>query len=404
MSEPAATSETAAPPPDASVIIGGTPGTFARGVLTERHPALIRQVRDAFPYPPERLHALDALLAEIAGGSIAPLPAGAHDAEQWARWGRAYVGRSWFEVPFLWAESYFYRRLLDAVGYFAPGPWQGIDPFGPFKRAELAGDAVAGELAALDELTQLPAEEGDMAVLHGALWGNRADLGFRISSGEVADGTGRLLVDDGARLWRHLDADPDGTVHILADNAGRELVADLILIDHLLHTHRAGRVLLHLKPYPYFVSDATTADVVDCVRRIARAPGRAGRIGARLWQAMNQDRLSLRSPSFARAPLPYADLPDDLRADLATATLTIAKGDLNYRRLVGDRHWPATASFAALTADFPGGPLVALRTLKSDVVTGLDPTALAALDGSGEKWRTSGSYAVIQMRPGPGRA
>ena len=27
-------------------------------------------------------------------------------------------GKSWYEVPFLWAESYFYRKLLDAVGFF----------------------------------------------------------------------------------------------------------------------------------------------------------------------------------------------------------------------------------------------------------------------------------------------
>ena len=36
-----------------------------------------------------------------------------------------------------WSESYFYRRVLDAVGFFEPGPWRGVDPFAPLKRAEL---------------------------------------------------------------------------------------------------------------------------------------------------------------------------------------------------------------------------------------------------------------------------
>jgi len=386
------------------VIISGTPGSFARSVLAERHPALIRQVREAFPYPPDVRRALDALLEEGAAGVIEPLPGGAYGSGQWAAWGRDHVGRSWFDAPFLWAESYFYRRLLGAVGYFAAGPWQGIDPFGPVKRAELRGDAVAAELAVLDEVARLPREAQDTAVLHGALWGNRADLGFQLSAGGAAEPgaptTRQLVADDSPRLWQHLDTAPPGALHLIADNAGRELIADLILIDHLLRTGRAATVVLHLKPYPYFVSDATTADAVDCLRRIAEAPGRAGEIGGRLWQAMGDGRLELRTHPFACAPLPYADMPPDLRADLSGAALLIFKGDLNYRRLVGDCDWPATTPFAEPTCYLPAAtPVLALRTLKSDVVTGLDPRTLAALDGTGEPWRTTGTHALIQFRP-----
>ncbi|MFC4035849.1 damage-control phosphatase ARMT1 family protein [Streptomyces polygonati] len=400
-----------APSSGAPVIIGGAPGSFARKVLTERHPALIQQVRDAIPYGPPESQALHVLREEIEGGAISPLPVGAHGYEQWNRWGREYIGRSWFEVPFLWAESYFYRRLLEAVGYFEAGPWQGIDPFGPAKRAELRSRAVEEELAALDDVAGLPPEARDLAVLHGALWGNRADLGFRISSGRAAgadggsegdgegggEGTGRVIVDDSAVLWEY--ALPPGAVHVLADNAGRELTADLVLIDHLLHTGRAATVVLHVKPYPYFVSDATTADVVHCLRRMTRAPGHAAGVGARLWEAMNSGCLAVHTHAFACAPLPYAAMPGDLRDDLARATLVIAKGDLNYRRLVGDQHWPGTTSFAELTSYFPGdGPLIALRTLKSEVAVGLDAAALDALDASGEPWRTNGTHAVIQAR------
>ncbi|WNI16366.1 damage-control phosphatase ARMT1 family protein [Actinacidiphila sp. ITFR-21] len=396
-----------------ATVVTATPGSFARGVLTERHPALIRQVRDAFPYGPGQRRALEVLLEESAGGGpIGAVPEG---------WDEGYAGRSWFEVPFLWAEGCFYWRLLDAVGYFGAGPWQGIDPFGPAKRAELRGSAVAEELAALDGLTGLPTGARDRAVLHGSLWGNRADLGFRISAaaptaaptagqtastgagagagaqqGQGPAGVRSVLVDDGDPLWKH--AVPGGTVYVLADNAGRELIADLVLIDHLLHTGRAATVVLHVKPHPYFVSDATTADVVDCLRRIGEAEGRAGRVGGRLWQAMADGRLSVRAHPFSCAPLPYADMPADLRNELARATLVLAKGDLNYRRLVGDRHWPATTPFADRTAYFPGAALAALRTLKSDVITGLDPGTVAALDGTGEPWRTTGTHAVIQLR------
>lgn len=47
-------------------------------------------------------------------------------------------------------------------------------------------------------------------------------------------------------------------------------------------------------------------------------------------------------PPFSCAPLPYADMPDDLRREFAEADVTLMKGDLNYRRLVGDRRYPAT--------------------------------------------------------------
>jgi hypothetical protein len=64
---------------------------------------------------------------------------------------------------------------------------------------------------------------------------------------------------------------------------------------------------------------------------------------------------------------------------------------------VGDLHWPTTTPFTALTSYFPG-PLAALRTLKSDVAVGIDPETLAALDATGESWRTSGTHAMIQVR------
>jgi hypothetical protein len=94
-------------------------------------------------------------------------------------------------------------------------------------------------------------------------------------------------------------------------------------------------------------------------------------------------------------------MPDDLRAEFAAATLTLFKGDLNYRRLVGDRLWPPTTPFTAATGYAPG-PVAALRTLKSDVVTGLSPATEAALVAAEEqRWRTSGTHALIQVSTDP---
>lgn len=398
---------------DAPVIVSSAPGSFARSVLAERHPALIEQVRDAFPWSPERHRALDVLLLSSTEGVIEPLGPDAHDRERWDAWGGEYFGRSWFDVPFLWSESYFYRLLLEAVGYFAPGPWQGIDPFAPFKEAELRGSLVDDELAALDVLARRPVEERAAAYLQGSLWGNRADLGFTVGS-QGTDGfeerSGEdpppLVADDSEVLWSLLPAAGSPgtarTVHVIADNSGRELIPDLVLIDHLLESGRADDVVLHVKPYPYYVSDATMADVVDCARRVAQASGGAGEAGKRLWAAMGDGRLAVRAHEFFCAPFPYGEMPADLRQEFAGAALTIVKGDLNYRRLVGDRLWSPTTSFAARTAHFPG-PVAALRTLKSDVIVGLEPRTVARLedaadDGTSRAWRTSGTHGLVQVR------
>jgi hypothetical protein len=383
--------------PDADVITGHAPGSFPRSVMCERHPALIRKVADAFPYPPRIRERLSALSREATEGVIAPLGADAHDLDAWREWGLDdHVGTPWTRAPFLWAESYFYRRLLGALGFDDPGPWRGVDPFAPFKRAELMGSEAAAETAALDALAGLAPEERDRALLGSSLWGNRADLGFQVGGGDTSASSSDLVADHSAELWELLAARAGGRVCLVADNAGRELLPDLVLIDALLASDRAREVVLHVKPGPYYVSDATTADVLDTLRHLRGAGGAAERTGTRLWGAMERGRLRVRAHAFSCAPLPYRDMPADLAEDFASATVTLMKGDLNYRRLVGDRHWPATTPFAAVTAYFPG-PVAALRTLKSDVVTGLDQDTVDALEASGAAWRTSGTHALVQL-------
>lgn len=358
-------------------ITGNPPGSFAWGVLHDRHPKLIAQVRDGLPYPPETGRALDALAEEITG-EIRPLPG-------WEE----HAGRSWYDVPFLWAESCFYRKLLVAVGYFRPGPWQGVDPFEPVKSAELRTPELTDDLAAFAARTD------DDALLTASLWGNRADLGFRLSSGQAA-GDGALLVDQSPLLWSLLDQSGRvGRVVIVADNSARELVPDLLLADRLLDTGRAANVVLHVKPYPYYVSDALLPDVVAALRRLTESP--VADAGHRLAQAMRDGRLDVRAHPFSCAPWPYHRMPADLAGDFASATVTIMKGDLNYRRLVGDRRWPPTTPFDEVTAYFPGR-VAALRTMKCDVAVGIPADLVTRLDASGEQWRSNGAHAVIHVR------
>jgi len=377
-------------------LLNNDPRGFAWGVWHDRTPKLVAQIRDAHPYGPAQRRALDGLLTEISSGVIEPLGSHAHDQEIWSSWGAGYFGTPWLDAPFLWSESYFYRRLLDAIGFFGPGPWRWVDPFEDLKAAELADPGLESDLAALDDLQRLPAGEQGAAKLLASLWGNRADLGFRIGRSPQSreQGSARLVADDSADLWAALG--PDARVVVAADNAGRELLGDLVLIDHLLQHGHASAIMLHVKPCPYYVSDATTSDVLACLRRLARTAGSAAAIAHRVHAAMAEGRLGLYTHEFYCAPWSYRRMPADLAGEFERASLTIFKGDLNYRRLVGDRDWPPTTPFADVASYFPY-PVAVLRTLKSDVITGLSPATVADLDATGQSWRTDGSHGLLQV-------
>jgi hypothetical protein len=269
-----------------------------------------------------------------------------------------------------------------------------VDPFGPMKADSLAGAAVDKELAAYSALEQMTAAERDSAVLHACLAGNQADLGFQLIAGEPVGVS--LIVDDTAAIWAHLNEREPGRVNLVADNAAEELLPDLLLIEHLLTTGRATNATVFLKPRPYYVSDAMTQDAVALLRRLVAAPGLAGDAGRRLWHYCSDGRVVFEAPDFFCSPHSFHAFRPEIMDTIAAATLTLFKGDLNYRRLVGDRFWPITTTFADLTAYLPG-PVAALRTCKSEVAVGLTGNAAAALDAASPDWRYAGKHAVIQF-------
>lgn len=382
-----------ATPPE---LLNNDPRGFAWKVWHDRTPKLVAQIRDALPFGPQQRAALDALLMEVECGLISPLGPHAHDRQQWEVWGAPYFGTSWQDAPFLWSESFFYRRLLDAVGFFEPGPWRWVDPFEFLKAAELRDPGLQPDLEALDRLTSLGQADQDRAMLLSSLWGNRADLGFWIGASRNSDAAwqGALIADQSAELWAALRR--GDYVVVVADNAGRELLSDLLLIDHLLRHRAVAAVSLHVKPHPYYVSDATTTDVAACLRRLAEAGGSAAETADRLHAALAAGQLTVGTHEYYCAPWSFHRMPADLGAQLGKASLVMLKGDLNYRRLVGDRSWPPDTPFGDVTSYFPS-PVAALRTLKSDVVTGLDRAGVEDLDATGEAWRTDGNHGLIQV-------
>lgn len=384
------------------LILTSEAGTFAHHTVQTRLPGILRQTLAQNAFPAAIGAALEALHAELTAGVIRPLCEDAPDVATWQAVSARHFGRSWLDVPWYWAEAYFYRRILEATRYFQPGPWQGVDPFAAIKRREWAPEVAPAAVARL--LADLPEELESRfeRLLHASLWGNRTDLSYTIAAhlGATAapsEEQANLLVDDGPAVWRFWETNADGRVDLIADNAGTELLMDIVLIDFLLTSGLASEVRLHLKPQPFYVSDALAADLVAGLDALIAAGGAARRLAQRIDGHVAAGELRVTTHGFYTSSLFYDEMPEDLYDELRTLDLVIIKGDANYRRLVGDRHWPPTTPFAEATGYFPA-PVVALRTLKAEVVVGLAPGLAERLQAADPAWLVNGQRGVIQAR------
>lgn len=396
------------PPP----LMTSEPGSFARHTIVERKPQLIRQVIADNDYPPEMLAALEALRLEIAQYAVRPLSEPATDAPDWNQEVAAYQGKGWLELPWYLAETYFYRRVLEAVRYLEPGAWQGRDPFGPAKRrAEQEAVAWLSENG-----SQLDGAEPDLAfeaLLHSCLWGNRADLSNLTVREQACGGLAarlerhNLLIDHTDRVLALLSGGVE-RVDLVNDNTGRELLSDLALADFLLGQGWARQVVFHLKDRPFFVSDARPQDVRAILDLLHAEPSRRGRraaagsppaqaLGRRLEEHLAEGRLLLRSAHFWTSFRMFRQMPQDLAGELAGSDLVILKGDVNYRRLLDDLHWPHTARLEEITTYFPAHYLV-LRALKGEIMVGLEVGQAERLAAQDPTWLINGKRGIIQLR------
>jgi uncharacterized protein with ATP-grasp and redox domains len=377
------------------------PGSFARGTIVERKPQIIAQVLADHAYPAGIVTALHALRDEIACQPMQPLREQSADTALWNAELARYAGRTWLEVPWYFAETYFYRKLLEAARYLQPGPWQAVDPFGPQKRQQEAS-ALARLEASWDQLAHLETHVLFETLLHSALWGNRADLSNLTVKEQALAGLAAqdekhlLLIDHSAEVHRLLAAGVQ-RVDFINDNVGLDSVFDLALADFLLAHSWARQVVMHLKDRPFFVSDAMPQDVEIVLHALAQSASPSLRsLAVRLMDAQAAGQLSLKTDPYWTSFLMYRDMPAALRANMSTAALAIVKGDVNYRRLLDDRHWPPTTRLEDVAGYFPTS-FVALRTLKGEIMVGLAVGQAEQLAAEDSTWLINGKRGVIHF-------
>lgn len=377
------------------------PGSFARHTILERKPQIIRQVLDDNHFPAAVVASLETFRDEIASRPVQSLVESCADVPVWNREWARYEGKTWLEIPWYFAESYFYRRLLEAVGYFQPGPGEGRDPFAKQKEGQIEGD-VRRLAPTWEQFTGLETKARFEALLHSSLWGNRADLSNFTVRVKATNGLATvaerpmILIDDTGRVGNLLSGRV-GRVDFICDNVGSDLLFDLALADFLLDQGWVQEIHLHLKGQPFFVSDAMPADARRTVEllKAGAGPGLQA-LGLRLDEDRSSGRLAFVTDPFWTSSLMFRRMLPHLHQELASSGLVLIKGDVNYRRLLDDRHWPPTTRMEEVCAYFPA-PFVALRTLKGEIMVGLQPGQAQVLQSEDPTWLINGKRGVIQL-------
>ncbi len=402
---------TSAPLNPAPAQVGDQPGTWAYQTISKRFPRIASRVIEENAYSHYIQGQIRDLIAEIPMASIRLLDdPGASDLAAWQAYIQPYLGCNWYQPPWWFTEHYFYRRILEATGYFQDGEGRGVDPFDYQKRRglEVSEAGIHNLCTWLESLetTSLDSSGVIERLLQLDLWGNQADLSLWPAEAEakpdhqdLEQAASHILVNHAIRVAEFLvGGTPHARVDFLVDNAGFELVGDLAFSHWLLASGTASQVCLQVKSHPTYVSDAMGVDVRNTLVFLSGNQHPATRrLGTSLQASLENHRLLIMENEFWTSPLDGWQMPDDLRQELSQAALVVSKGDAHYRRLLGDRHWPIQTRFEDIVAYYPTR-VVALRTLKSELAVGLTPSQAAAIASQDPGWLLNGRWGVIQSR------
>jgi uncharacterized protein with ATP-grasp and redox domains len=384
-----------------SLLMTSEEGSFAQGTIRNRKPQILRQVLADMNYPPEITAALDAFGQEIQTQKMRPLVKATGQADEWNHMLSLLGEPRWLDAPWYFAEVFFYRRLMEAVRYYQPGPWHLVDPFHPQKVRQTQSDLSAfAEM--WNQILSIDLSERFEVLLHSALWGNRTDLSnFTMGAGAtgglaVSEEQHRILIDHTADVHRLLQP---GVLRVdfINDNAGSDLIFDLALAAFLIEHGFARQIVMHLKAQPFFVSDAMPADAQITIDQMQTHPDQAVReLGRQLAGCQESGCLIFLSDPFWNSFYFFTELLPHIQSELERSDLIIIKGDANYRRVIEDRHWPHTSRVEEINHALPR-PFLLLRTLKAELMAGLEPGRSEELFAEDPDWLTNGVRGVIHL-------
>ena len=383
---------------------GNETGTFVGHTVRVRMPSIGRKMMEDAFFDEATNERLRMLFDEMPEGKIELIDdAFAPDSKAWGRYAEPFVGQTWLDVPWLFAETYFYRRILAETGYYLGGENYHVDPYATQKM-----NGMLDAMPVFDELVKVFDQEMNreqmlrtLLVLN--LWGNKADLSIFPSSGgneqvnlDAEQMEAKIVVNHLNALMRFFKTGKKKRIDIVLDNVGVELVADLVLAFWLVKADFAEQVVLHHKIHPTFVSDATVRDTRETTYQLGKKDEAANAFVLELFDFVEAERIVLMDHEFWTSPLALWEMPSELKDYFRDSDLLISKGDANYRRLLGDLHWDFETDVQEVMCYSPV-PVLAIRINKSEEAIGLKPGQADALGTIDEDWLVNGQWGMLMF-------
>ncbi|MBX2865907.1 MAG: protein-glutamate O-methyltransferase family protein [Leptolyngbyaceae cyanobacterium MAG.088] len=362
---------------------------FVDYTITRRLPKILANIEDQL-----KGQTAQTMLQAIIAGSAIDTSIFKRPTTYWHNYLDQLTDLTWDDLPFFDLEFLFYHGLNSIAGYFDAK----VDVFHQARQKALT-QAIPDLMTGLTTISDLSGIDLLRATIRGALFANETDYSQLITSqGDASDWNQRLLLDESEAWISHLQQNcQQGEIHIIADNAGHELCWDLVMVDALLRLFNTTNVVIHVKPWPMFVSDALAMDVEETINTfLNNGLSKDMRLlGQRLQTAMEHDRIRIQAEADWGEPRHFNALDKNLETTLSKSAGVFCKGDLNYRRLVQDLQWPidTPAEVATATVLFDA---FALRVLKSDALIGIETATTETAAAQFNDWRTRGYFAVMQ--------
>lgn len=345
-------------------------------------------------------------------------------------------------IPFLEAEFYLYYYILYkylmtlnkyrmTLKNVKEEELKGeiLDPYFTTKKEKL-GKFVGGEDTSgyenlnnsFDAVMENPGQIEFYAFIKLCVNANSADLSQL--SGRQIHSECKLVIDDRPDLWNYLCKNKQKsnlTAVCVTDNCGSELYSDILIGLLLLEKFGYKEVRYQVKELPIFVSDTIMTDVRRMINgweedgkkyspmRHINSTLKGKDVGDKYVVELDGNK-SLVFESHQEWHLP--DLFNKTTRKLyggeekwnferwneEEVDLVIVKGDMNYRRLVGDRNYDIYDMLEEKVS-YVTRPLLVLRSLKSNVfMAGSRAKDIQYVDPD---WKISGKYGEIHfvMRP-----
>lgn len=380
------------PPP----IMTSEKGSFARRTIEELKPGIIENILSEHDYTSQIQGALLELKSEMTNGHLRLVKENTSDKSLWNKAAEPYIGKSWLEIPWFFAETFFFRRLLEATEYFQSGPWKGMDPFQHIKDREISS-ALEPFSAAYKQSSMLVGLKLFQNACYQALWGNQSDLSnLEIYESTNSNEKDNLVFDQSKPAYEYLLSQSSSRIAYFLDNVGKELFFDIAFIDFLLDKKLTESITCYLKNQPFFVSDAQTKDFQKTVEFLSTSPNKSAKnLAERMKNRIKSGEVKIEAPDFLTTSCSFREMPKTLIDQINKHNFTILKGDVNFRRLVGDHHWEPTTPFEKAAGYFYT-PFMSLRTIKSELIVGLSDEILNALETEAEEdWLINGKRGMI---------